>query len=29
MNNWAVFYNGEFETTHLLNETFLKKKFKL
>lgn len=26
-NNWAVFYNGEFETNHLLNETFLKKKF--
>ena len=26
-NNWAVFYNGQFETTHLLNETFLKKKF--
>lgn len=28
-NNWAVFYNGEFETNHLLNETFLKKKFNL
>jgi len=28
-NNWAVFYNGEFETNHLLNETFLKKKFQL
>ena len=28
-NNWAVFYNGEYETNHLLNETFLKKKFKL
>jgi N-acetylglutamate synthase-like GNAT family acetyltransferase len=26
-NNWAVFYNGEFETNHLLNETYLKKKF--
>ncbi|MEG0784986.1 MAG: N-acetyltransferase [Christensenella sp.] len=25
-NNWAVFYNGIFETNHLLNETFLKKK---
>lgn len=28
-NNWAVFYNGEYETNHLLNETFLKKKFNL
>lgn len=26
-NNWAVFYKGVFETNHLLNETFLKKKF--
>ncbi|MCI8609508.1 MAG: GNAT family N-acetyltransferase [Firmicutes bacterium] len=26
-NNWAVFYEGKFETNHLLNETFLKKKF--
>ena len=24
-NNYAVFYNGAFQTTHLLNETFLKK----
>lgn len=24
-NNWAVFYNGKFETVHLLNEGFLKK----
>jgi len=24
-NNWAVFYNGEFETAHLLNEGYLKK----
>lgn len=24
-NNWAVFYNGQFETIHLLNEGFLKK----
>ena len=28
-NNWAVFYNGDFVTNHLLNETFLKKKFQL
>lgn len=28
-NNWAVFYNGEYKTNHLLNETFLKKKFQL
>ncbi|WP_295155146.1 GNAT family N-acetyltransferase [uncultured Brachyspira sp.] len=28
-NNYAVFYNGEFETNHLLNESFLKKKFNL
>ena len=28
-NNWAVFYNGNFVTNHLLNETFLKKKFQL
>ena len=28
-NNWAVFYHGEYETNHLLNETFLKKKFQL
>lgn len=28
-NNWAVFYNGEFYTTHLLKETFLKKNFSL
>lgn len=26
-NNWAVFYHGEYETNHLINETFLKKKF--
>jgi N-acetylglutamate synthase-like GNAT family acetyltransferase len=24
-NNWAVFYNGEFKTLHLLNEGYLKK----
>jgi len=24
-NNWAVFYNGNFETVHLLNEGYLKK----
>lgn len=24
-NNWAVFYQGKFETTHLLNEGYLKK----
>lgn len=24
-NNWAVFYNGQFQTTHLLNENNLKK----
>ncbi|SHM98665.1 Acetyltransferase (GNAT) family protein [Anaerosporobacter mobilis DSM 15930] len=24
-NNWAVFYNGKFETVHLLNESYLKK----
>ena len=24
-NNWAVFYNGQFETVHLLNEGYLKK----
>lgn len=24
-NNWAVFYNGKFETIHLLNEGYLKK----
>lgn len=24
-NNWAVFYDGKFETVHLLNEGFLKK----
>lgn len=28
-NNWAVFYNGDYETNHLLNEGFLKKKFGL
>lgn len=28
-NNWAVFYNGKFETNHLLNETLLKKKFQM
>ena len=28
-NNWAVFYKGEFETHHLLNAVFLKKKFLL
>ncbi len=28
-NNWAVFYNGEYETNHLLNETYLKKKFQV
>ena len=26
-NNWAVFYNGKFETVHLLNEGKLKKMF--
>ena len=26
-NNWAVFYHREYETNHLLNETFLKKKW--
>ncbi|MCH5253391.1 MAG: GNAT family N-acetyltransferase [Lachnospiraceae bacterium] len=26
-NNWAVFYKGDFETNHLLNENILKKKF--
>lgn len=25
LNNWAVFYNGQFQTTHLLNENSLKK----
>ena len=24
-NNWAVFYKGQFETVHLLNENYLKK----
>lgn len=24
-NNWAVFYNGKFETVHLLNEGYLRK----
>lgn len=24
-NNWAVFYNGKFETVHLMNEGYLKK----
>ena len=24
-NNWAVFYNGKFNTVHLLNEGYLKK----
>lgn len=28
-NNWAVFYNGKFETVHLLNESYLKKLFGL
>ena len=28
-NNWAVFYDGKFITTHLLNEGFLKKLVKL
>ena len=28
-NNWAVFYDGDFVTNHLLNETFLKKTFNL
>lgn len=28
-NNWAVFYNGVYETNHLLNETYLKKKIPL
>lgn len=28
-NNWAVFYNGKFETVHLLNEGYLKKLFGL
>lgn len=26
-NNWAVFYDGKFETLHLLNKTYLKKMF--
>lgn len=26
-NNWAVFYNGEFETNQLVSESFLEKKF--
>lgn len=26
-NNWAVFYNGKFESIHLLNEGYLKKMF--
>ena len=26
-NNWAVFYQGKYETNQLLNETLLKKKF--
>ncbi|NLC72956.1 MAG: GNAT family N-acetyltransferase [Ruminococcaceae bacterium] len=28
-NNWAVFYKGKYETNHLLNETYLKKKISL
>lgn len=28
-NNWAVFYNGKFETVHLLNEGLLKKLLQL
>ncbi len=28
-NNCAVFYHGEYETNHLPNETFLKKKFQV
>lgn len=28
-NNWAVFYNGKFETLHLLNESYLKKMLEL
>ncbi|WP_300393704.1 N-acetyltransferase [Fusobacterium sp.] len=28
-NNWAVFYNGKYETNYLMNETFLKKMFQL
>jgi len=28
-NNWTVFYHGEYKTSHLLNETSLKKKFQL
>lgn len=24
-NNWAVFYNGKFQTVHMLNEGYLKK----
>lgn len=28
-NNWAVFYNGKFETVHLLNEGSLKKLLKV
>lgn len=28
-NNWAVFYNGKYETNYLMNETFLKKIFQL
>lgn len=27
-NNWAVFYNGKFETVHLLNESHLKNSIK-
>jgi ribosomal protein S18 acetylase RimI-like enzyme len=27
-NNWAVFYDGKFETVHLLNEGYLKKMLK-
>lgn len=29
LNNWAVFYQGTYVTNHLLNETYLKKKFQL
>ena len=28
-NNWAVYYNGHFETVHMLNEGYLKKLLKL
>ncbi|WP_099203995.1 GNAT family N-acetyltransferase [Scatolibacter rhodanostii] len=28
-NNWAVFFDGQFQTVHLLNESYLKKMFAL